>query len=48
MAEPLRIWLAAPAYWPAHSFGGPVRVTRRLAEGLAARGHAVDVVHDRA
>ncbi len=32
-----------PAYWPAHSFGGPIEVMRRLAEGLTARGHSLEV-----
>jgi len=43
VAEPLRILLSTPAYWPAHSFGGPVPVIRRLAGGLVERGHVVDV-----
>ena len=34
----------APAYWPSSAFGGPISVTRELARGLVARGHAVDVV----
>jgi D-inositol-3-phosphate glycosyltransferase len=32
-----------PAYWPAHSFGGPIAVMMRLAEGLTSRGHTVEV-----
>lgn len=43
-ARPLRILLSTPAYWPAVEFGGPIPATRALAEGLAARGHAVDVL----
>jgi glycosyltransferase involved in cell wall biosynthesis len=39
----LRILFSVPAYWPAHSFGGPIEVMRRLAEGLTARGHALQV-----
>lgn len=41
---PLRILFAAPAYWPAEAFGGPIPVMRSLATGLVARGHAVDVL----
>src|SRR5262245_59034456 len=44
MAEPLRILLASPAYWPAHAFGGPVVVTRELVSRLVERGHALDVL----
>lgn len=40
----LRILFAAPVHWPAVAFGGPVRVARELTEGLAARGHRVDVL----
>ena len=40
----LRILFAAPVYWPAVAFGGPVWVARELTEGLAAKGHHVDVV----
>jgi glycosyltransferase involved in cell wall biosynthesis len=40
----LRILFAAPAYWPATAFGGPVRKTHELAQGLVARGHEVEVV----
>ena len=40
----LRILFAAPVCWPAVAFGGPVWVGRELTEGLAARGHHVDVV----
>jgi glycosyltransferase involved in cell wall biosynthesis len=40
----LRILFAAPAWWPAVAFGGPIPVTRELSERLAARGHAVEVV----
>ncbi len=40
----LRILFAAPAWWPAVAFGGPIPVTRELSERLAAHGHAVSVV----
>jgi glycosyltransferase involved in cell wall biosynthesis len=40
----LRILFAAPAWWPAVAFGGPIPVTRELSERLAANGHAVSVV----
>jgi glycosyltransferase involved in cell wall biosynthesis len=40
----LRILFAAPAYWPAHAFGGPVVVARELVSRLAAGGHHVEVV----
>ena len=40
----LRILFATPAYWPAVAFGGPIWVARQLTEGLAAKGHHVDVV----
>jgi glycosyltransferase involved in cell wall biosynthesis len=36
--------VCAPAYWPALEFGGPIWVSKDIAEGLAARGHAVDVL----
>jgi glycosyltransferase involved in cell wall biosynthesis len=42
--RPLRILLAAPAYWPAVAFGGPVPVARELARRLTGRGHSLDVV----
>ena len=42
--RPLRIVFTVPAYWPAVAYGGPVWITRDLAEALVARGHAVDVV----
>jgi glycosyltransferase involved in cell wall biosynthesis len=41
---PLRVLFAAPAYWPALAFGGAIWVAKELCEGLAARGHSVDVV----
>ena len=44
MGRPLRIVFAAPAYWPATAFGGPVPVLRSLAGELTALGHRVDVV----
>ena len=40
----LRILFAAPAWWPAVAFGGPIPVTRELSERLAAHGHGVSVV----
>ena len=43
----LRILFAAPAWWPAVAFGGPIAVTRALSEQLAADGHAVEVVTTR-
>src|SRR4051812_5333548 len=43
VARPLRVHLSVPAYWPAHSFGGPIAVMMQLAEGLAERGHTVEV-----
>src|SRR4051812_10197591 len=39
----LRVFFSVPAYWPAHSFGGPIEVMRRLAEGLVERGHDLRV-----
>ena len=44
MDRRLRILFAAPAWWPATAFGGPVVVARELTERLAARGHTVEVV----
>jgi glycosyltransferase involved in cell wall biosynthesis len=44
MDRSLRILFAAPTYWPAVAFGGPVWMARGLLEGAAARGHRVDVV----
>ena len=43
MTRPLHVFFSVPAYWPAHSFGGPIEVMRRLAEGLTNRGHDVHV-----
>ena len=40
----LRILFAAPAWWPAVAFGGPIQVTRELSERLAAHGHGVSVL----
>lgn len=40
----LRVLFAAPAWWPAVAFGGPIPVTRELSERLAAHGHEVHVV----
>jgi glycosyltransferase involved in cell wall biosynthesis len=44
MGRKLHIVFAAPAYWPATAFGGPVPVMRALALGLTALGHQVDVL----
>ena len=44
MEPRLRILFAAPAWWPATAFGGPVVVARELTSRLAARGHSVEVV----
>ena len=44
MEARLRILFAAPAWWPATAFGGPVVVARELTGRLAARGHSVEVV----
>jgi glycosyltransferase involved in cell wall biosynthesis len=41
---PLTILAAAPAYWPATAFGGPIPVMRELARRLTERGHRLDVV----
>ena len=40
----MRILFAAPAWWPAVAFGGPIQVTRALSERLAADGHGVSVL----
>jgi glycosyltransferase involved in cell wall biosynthesis len=40
----MRILFAAPAYFPAVSFGGPIWMARELNEGMVRRGHEVDVV----
>jgi glycosyltransferase involved in cell wall biosynthesis len=42
--RPLRILLAAPAYWPAVAFGGPTWMAKELTEALVRRGHEVDVL----
>lgn len=44
MGRRLRIVFAAPAYWPATAFGGPVPVMRALARELQALGHHVEVL----
>jgi glycosyltransferase involved in cell wall biosynthesis len=44
MERKLHIVFAAPAYWPATAFGGPVPVMRALAQGLTTLGHQVDVL----
>jgi D-inositol-3-phosphate glycosyltransferase len=43
-AKPLHVLFAAPAYWPATAFGGPIPVMRELAKGLVQAGCTVDVV----
>ncbi len=40
----LRILFAAPAWWPATAFGGPVVVARELTSRLVERGHTVEVL----
>jgi len=42
--RPLTILVAAPAYWPAAAFGGPIPVMRELVRGSTERGHRVEVV----
>jgi glycosyltransferase involved in cell wall biosynthesis len=42
--RPLTILLAAPAYWPAAAFGGPIPVMRELVRRSTERGHTVNVV----
>jgi glycosyltransferase involved in cell wall biosynthesis len=42
--RPLHILFASPAHSPAHAFGGPVRMALTLTEGLARRGHRVEVI----
>jgi len=42
--RPLRILFAAPAYWPALAFGGPIWMARELNEGMVRLGHTVEVV----
>ena len=44
MSRALHIVFAAPAYWPATAFGGPIPVMRALARELSELGHRVDVV----
>lgn len=44
MDRGLCILFAAPAWWPATAFGGPVAVARELTTRLVARGHSVEVV----
>ncbi len=44
MDRGLRILFAAPAWWPATAFGGPVAVARELTTRLVARGHTVEVL----
>ena len=44
MGRALHIVFAAPAYWPATAFGGPIPVMRALALELTGLGHRVDVL----
>ena len=44
MKHARHIVFAAPAYWPATAFGGPIPVMRHLARELTELGHRVDVV----
>ena len=43
MGPSLDILLAAPAYWPAHGFGGPVVAFRELVRRTVERGHRVTI-----
>lgn len=43
MARPLRILHVIPYYYPAFSYGGPVRVAYEMTRRLATRGHQVTV-----
>ena len=43
VTRPLHVFFSTPAYRPASSFGGPIEVFTRLAEGIATRGHELDV-----
>jgi glycosyltransferase involved in cell wall biosynthesis len=43
-SDRLRVLISTPAYWPALAFGGPIWIAKELAEGLAGRGHDVEVV----
>lgn len=40
----LSVLFAAPTYWPALAFGGPIWMARELNEGMITRGHCVEVV----
>ena len=44
MKDRLKILFAAPSYWPAVGFGGPIWMARELNAHAAAKGHSVDVV----
>lgn len=41
---PLKIATIAPSYYPAHSYGGPIRSTLQLAQGLVRAGCEVRVL----
>src|SRR4051812_8632361 len=40
----MRVLVSVPAYWPALAFGGPIWISKEMAEGIHARGHEVEVV----
>lgn len=40
----MHVLFTSPAYFPAIAFGGPIVMARELNEGMAARGHRVDVL----
>ena len=42
----MRILFAAPAYYPALAFGGPIWMARELNEGMVRRGHDVLLAED--
>jgi glycosyltransferase involved in cell wall biosynthesis len=44
LAVPLKIATIAPSYYPAHSYGGPIRSTLQLAQGLVRVGCEVRVL----
>jgi glycosyltransferase involved in cell wall biosynthesis len=43
VTRPLHVLFSTPTYRPAPTFGGPIEVFTRLAEGLTVRGHELDV-----
>jgi glycosyltransferase involved in cell wall biosynthesis len=44
VTRPLHVVFSTPAYRPAPSFGGPIELFTRLAEGLTVHGHELDVL----